>query len=119
MKIYEIIDRIDIIHKMINQQSTGNPEQFADKLGVSKRQLYNIFEELKMMGAPIGYDKSRHTYYYEYAYEMRVEMIFRPLSDDESKEVSGGNNYSLNKIISQYSFSIILFTCCFNSGSYW
>ena len=83
MKIDEQFTRLKRIHKMITNESTGNPETFASVLSISRRQLYNIIEEMKIMGAPIAYDKLRKTYYYEYGYEIKLEFIFRPLSNDE------------------------------------
>jgi predicted DNA-binding transcriptional regulator YafY len=100
MKVFEQINRMKRIHKMIESESTGSPEFFASVLSISKRQLFNIIEEMKLMGAPIRYDKLRNTYYYQCDYEIRLEFEFQLLSDDEKMNINGGNFLKCNFISS-------------------
>jgi predicted DNA-binding transcriptional regulator YafY len=60
-KIIEILQRMD---QMIRMQSTGGPEDFASRLGVSKRSLYYYLRLLKELGAPIRYSSWHDSYEY-------------------------------------------------------
>lgn len=74
MKEFEQIERLQIIHQLIEQQKTGSPDEFAKILHISKRQLYNILGELKLRGAPIEYDSKERTYLYTNDYEISFKM---------------------------------------------
>lgn len=63
--IRKYIDRLERIDQMIRWKNTGTPKEFACKLGISKRCLYDYLEELKTFGAVILYDKKNKTYFYE------------------------------------------------------
>jgi len=62
--------KVDLIllkrmHESINTGSTGCPNYFASKMGVSRRLLLEILKLLKEeFNAPIEYSRSRETYYY-------------------------------------------------------
>lgn len=58
------IQRINRVQYLISHKATGTPEEFAQKLHVSKRQLFNIIGIMKDLGANIKYDRSACTYYY-------------------------------------------------------
>ncbi len=98
MKVFEQINRLKQIHKMIKGEVTGSPDIFASCLSISKRQLYNILDEIRLMGAPVEYDKLRCTYYYRYAYEIKMEILFRSLSDEEINTTCGGYFFECNFI---------------------
>jgi predicted DNA-binding transcriptional regulator YafY len=92
MKIFEYLDRIGKVHKLISGQKTGTPEEFARQLGVSRTRLYELLDELRIRGAPIVYSKSAKTFYYSHPYDIAVTCLLRPLNFNEEKESSGGNN---------------------------
>ncbi len=99
MKIFEYIERINLLHKLVKERRTGNPEKFAQKLGVSTIRLYQLVEELKVMQVPIGYSKKDKTYYYEFGFEISAQLTFSPLCDKELVEINAGyeaRQYSLN-----------------------
>ena len=52
-------DRIQKMHRHIQTETTGCPEQFAQQLHLGRRQLYNELERLKELDAPIKYCKKR------------------------------------------------------------
>jgi phage antirepressor YoqD-like protein len=70
MTIFEAIDRIERIHKLIKLESTGTPEELAKRLNIKKRQLHNILCEFKCFGAEIRYNRYKQTYYYENNFEL-------------------------------------------------
>jgi predicted DNA-binding transcriptional regulator YafY len=92
MKVFEYLDRISIIHKLITRQRTGTPEEFARQVGVSRTRLYELIDELKIRGAPIAYSKSAKTFFYNQPYYIAVTCLMRPLTYNEEKENSGGIN---------------------------
>lgn len=69
------IDRIIKIHKLIEQQATGTPAEFAALVKISRRQLYNIIEEFKINGAKIKYSRTSHTFFYEEEFSFKINTI--------------------------------------------
>lgn len=61
----------DFLHKLIRidylirHNNTGTPLECAGKVGMSERSLYEYIKILKDFGAPIKYNRSKQTYYYE------------------------------------------------------
>jgi biotin operon repressor len=90
MKLFEYLDRISRMHKLVLNRRTGSPCEFASRLGVSRTSLYEMIDELRSRGAPILYSKSSRTFYYSEPFDVTVNCTFRPLSQSEVKEVSGG-----------------------------
>lgn len=90
MKVFEYLDRISMMHKLVSRQRTGTPNEFASRLGVSRTSLYELIDELRSRGAPIVYSKSAKTFLYRQPYEIAVTCSLRPLSEKEGKENSGG-----------------------------
>lgn len=77
MSILTKIERIERIHDLIKRKSTGTPETFARKLNVSESTLYHLISELKELGAPIQYCRSRESY--EYGYYVNMNFGFTPV----------------------------------------
>lgn len=92
MKLFEYLDRISRMHKMVENGCTGTPHEFAGRLGVSRTSLYEMIDELRSRGAPIIYSKSARTFYYSEPFDVSVSCSFRSLSETETKQVSGGLN---------------------------
>jgi hypothetical protein len=93
MKVFEYLDRISRMHKLVLSGRTGTPCEFAGRLGMSRTSLYEMIDELRSRGAPILYSKSSRTFYYSEPYDVSVTCSFWPLSCTEVKEVSGGLKY--------------------------
>ncbi|MDR0546535.1 MAG: DNA-binding protein [Dysgonamonadaceae bacterium] len=64
MSMFQTIQKIDRIHQLIRMEATGAPDEFAGKLHLKKRQLFNILAEFREQGADIQYSSFRSTYYY-------------------------------------------------------
>lgn len=57
-----VIIKIDVF---ISRQRTGNPAEFARKVHVSERTLFNYLDFMRVeLGAPILYNKYAKTYQY-------------------------------------------------------
>ena len=72
------ISRFERIDQFIRQERTGNAPEFAGKLEISVRQLYNLLDELKDLGLPIEYSRTRQTFYYRY----RCRIVFEIRTND-------------------------------------
>ncbi|MEN6352849.1 MAG: hypothetical protein ABFD02_05280 [Bacteroidales bacterium] len=92
MKVFEYLDRINMMHKLVSRQKTGTPEEFARQLGVSRTSLYELIDEFRLRGAPISYSKSAKTFYYSQPYDIAITCLLRPLTYNEEKENIGGIN---------------------------
>jgi biotin operon repressor len=92
MKLFEYLDRISMLHKLVSRQRTGSPEELAQMLGVSRTTLYELIDELRSRGAPIIYSKSAKTFFYREPYDIAVTCTLKPLTYAETKETAGGIN---------------------------
>ena len=90
MKVFEYLDRISMIHKLIMEGRTGSPCEFAFRIGVSRTSLYEMIDEMRSRGAPILYSKSLRTFYYSEPFDIKVTCSFRSMTGREVSEVSGG-----------------------------
>lgn len=61
-------------------ESTGSPRELGEKLGVSERSVYCLFEELRDYGALVQFDRKRKTYYYQDDFELQVNVSISVLS---------------------------------------
>jgi len=57
-----LLQRLD---QFIRRKRTGSPPEFARKMGISERSLYEYLKVLKELGAPIRFSRQEHSYYYE------------------------------------------------------
>ncbi|WP_268122025.1 HTH domain-containing protein [Roseivirga pacifica] len=78
------------IHLLIKRRGTGSPEQLANRLQISKASLFRNIDTMKALGAPIVYDFTGNTYYYDY----EVDFNFGFISDCDAKKYNGGTAYS-------------------------
>lgn len=76
---------------MIRRKATGSPAELAGKLNLSERAVFEYIHTMREMGAPIIFCKIRRTYYYER--DVKFNMGFRELTDEEIKVIDGGSNY--------------------------
>jgi hypothetical protein len=91
MLIFETIERIRRIHELILRKATGNPDKFAEKLHLKRRQLQNILDEFRDYGARIAYDRMAETYYYENDFEILIKISIDSLSGREQELIYGGS----------------------------
>jgi predicted DNA-binding transcriptional regulator YafY len=73
MKQYlNLLLRLD---QLIRQKATGSPAEFARKMGISERSLYEYLKVLKEHGAPIRFSRQDHSYYYEIEGKFNISFI--------------------------------------------
>jgi len=90
--IYRYKNRLEQIDQLIRQKRTGNAMQFAEKIGVSRRQIYNFLDDLKNLGMEIEYDRNSGTYYYKKLYKLRFTFDIEELDEQEMFKCQGGQN---------------------------
>lgn len=72
MKQYlDLLLRLD---QFIRQKRTGSPSEFARKMGISERSLYEYLRVLKDLGAPIKFSRQDRSYYYETGGQFHVQF---------------------------------------------
>jgi len=74
MKFIKTIERLQKLERLIQTKKTGAPSMLAERLKISRRQLFNILEDLKLMGAPIKYNKVIKSYYYEEEFGLDIQF---------------------------------------------
>ncbi len=78
MSIIKIIDRIRYMDYLIAKETTGRPEEFARRIGLSRSMLYDNIDEMRTLGAPIRYDRKRKTFFYHKPFELRIDFHHKP-----------------------------------------
>ncbi|MBK7652717.1 MAG: HTH domain-containing protein [Flammeovirgaceae bacterium] len=64
MSLLKYIERLDRMNDLIRRKATGNPDEFAKKLQVSRSQLMQDLKELRDLGAPIEFCNASQSYWY-------------------------------------------------------
>ncbi|MBW0177300.1 hypothetical protein [Sediminibacterium sp.] len=59
------IDTFKKIDELIARKCTGKPTEMAVKVDCSTTTLFTYLAMMRKLGAPISYNKYKHTYYYE------------------------------------------------------
>lgn len=90
MELFEGINRTQILHKLILQESTGTPCQLAERFHLSKRQLYNLLEGFREMGAEIAYSRTLGTFYYRNDFRIEIAFKVSVLTKEEEKVIFAG-----------------------------
>jgi len=60
----EKISTLKRIDRLIRLRATGRPSEFAEKMGISERSLYNYLSRLKQLGANIRFNECCNSYEY-------------------------------------------------------
>jgi predicted DNA-binding transcriptional regulator YafY len=93
MKTLKQIERLRKANKLIRQQNTGTPAEFASKLHVSERELYRLIEYLKEIDARISFSRNSNTYYYTDDFDLLVHIKIQVLVREEIKTIYAGSSF--------------------------
>ncbi len=91
MKTLKQLERLRKAHKLIQQENTGTPAEFAKKLHVSERELYRILEYLKGVDALISFSRTSNSYYYTGDFDLLVNVSVQVLVKDELVTIYAGS----------------------------
>jgi hypothetical protein len=75
---------------LIRRNSTGNAERFASLIGISVSQLKENLNEMRELGAPIEFSRSRGTYYYTRECKLLFAFSDAKLSEMQQRAIKGG-----------------------------
>ncbi|MFA0962885.1 HTH domain-containing protein [Roseivirga sp. BDSF3-8] len=64
MSIQTYVNRLSRLDQLIRLRCTGTPQELADKLGLSKRMVYEYLNAMRDLGAPIAYSNIEKSYFY-------------------------------------------------------
>lgn len=92
MSMLKYIERLKTMDDLIRRKATGTPEEFAYRLGIRKTMLMEELQELRMLGAEITYCRTRFTYYYLNAFELKIGI-----DRSAQKMIVGGQGARLNQ----------------------
>lgn len=93
------------MHALIKRKATGTPEQFAEKMNMSRSALMRAIREMKELDAPICYDKIRETYYY--CEQVELSVGFAPLGVNEMYKRRGGSFFQEIFPVPQYETGVM------------
>lgn len=102
MQLFKYIERINLMDRLIRQRRTGTQAEFATRLGLSVSRLARIIEYLKGIGAPLEYDRSRNTYYYQEEYSIQIKVDIQQLNYQQIRHISAGRYYFSNTIANAF-----------------
>jgi predicted DNA-binding transcriptional regulator YafY len=63
------------LDQFIRLKGTGSPPEFARKMGISERSLYEYLKVLKDLGAPIKWSRQDKSYYYSVEGQFRISFL--------------------------------------------
>src|SRR5690606_30786591 len=90
------IEQFQVLNKLIDNRRTGNPDELAKKLGVSRSQLYLILEIMKDMGLKIAYSRKINSFFYEKLDRLSIVFKVKVLTTEEVKNTDGGKKFEQN-----------------------
>ncbi|MEQ9403260.1 MAG: hypothetical protein RIM99_06745 [Cyclobacteriaceae bacterium] len=105
MPITKYLNRLERMDALIRRKSTGAPEQFAEKMNMSRSALMRNLAELKKLEAPIEYDSYRQTYYY--SEEVELNFGFKKISATKMGKMVGGDFSRKNLAVPKYETNIV------------
>ena len=74
MSLLKYIARLKRMDDLIRRKATGNVEEFATKVGVSRSQLLQDLKELRELGIPIEFNHARKCYMYTRDYALTINL---------------------------------------------
>ena len=90
MKIFEFIERFELIYKLIKEERTGSANKFAKEIGISRNQLYNYIDHFKAYGIKIRYDLYKSSYIMKDSVELEIQHPIETLENNQLTGTEGG-----------------------------
>lgn len=92
MKFVEQIERLQYLHKLIRKRATGKPNELADRLGISRSQLYNLIGYLNDIGMEIRFSRARNSFYYDCSNkDLNIQFSIKIISGEKAHTIYGGS----------------------------
>jgi len=94
MKAIEQLERLQRIHELIKAEKTGTPEEFANSLHISRRQLYEYINLIKDFGVDINYSKHKRTFFLCNGHELKINCSVKVITKQETIKINGGFSHN-------------------------
>ena len=89
-KAIDLLERFQLMTKLIVEEKTGKPEEFARRLGISRSTMYEMLEELRFHDADIRFSRSKNSFVFINEMDIDIHFSIKPLTCNEKKNISGG-----------------------------
>ena len=89
MNYIQQIERLQKLIRLIDQERTGTPEELAEQLGISKRQLHNELEAIRNLGATLEYCKRGSSYRFDNS-KLDIQFSLSLIKEEENRKIFGG-----------------------------
>jgi len=90
MKINQKAYQIGLMVNLIASKKTGSPNEFAQRLGISRSNLYQLIDEFNDMGVEIEYNRTLLSFYFTEEKMVKVQIPVVIIDRDELRSVKGG-----------------------------
>lgn len=91
MKIFKYIELLNRLHLLVTEKQTGNASELAEELHISLKQVHSLLQEMKHIGASIGYSEKKRSYYYTVPFEFDISINYGELKPFELRIIRGGS----------------------------
>ena len=88
MNIIKYLDRIKRMDDLIQRKTTGTPEEFAQKMGLSRIALLKYIKLLKELNAPVKFNHHRRSYCYLFPCKLKIGYESKKLDERELIEIN-------------------------------
>jgi hypothetical protein len=109
VKILDIVERLSRIDNLIRNRKTGNSNELAKTIRLSRSQIFNYLDYLKDMRVEINYNKTARSYEYTDDFIPEIQSPLRIVKKSELENIEGGQNY-FSRV--QFYWALIGLLCC-------
>lgn len=92
MEFIKQIERLQLLSKLVGEKRTGSPKELAQRLSLSRRQLYSYLEFMKDYGMDIAYSRKANSFLINNGKKIKIDLQFQVMDEKANGEISGGIN---------------------------
>lgn len=96
--IFKQLNRLQQLDQLIRQRRTGNADELAKKLRISRRLVYYWLEELRELGLELYYNREIKSFIYHKPYQINISFEIKELTYDELLETEAGVSFFRKKM---------------------
>ena len=74
MSLIKYVERLRRMDSLISMMATGNPDEFAEKMGIRRSTLFQSLLEMRELGVNIKYSFIRQSYYYADGRRIKIKI---------------------------------------------
>jgi hypothetical protein len=91
MNFLQQVEQYQRLHNLIEQSKTGTPQELAEILNISRSKLYLFLDNMKSIDAPIKYDRSLKSFFYDSSFKLDIEVNIKTITPTEARIIYGGS----------------------------